>query len=139
MLEQIMTLLQKRSLAFEETELDTISTGFATALEDGSEHGFPLFIMHIEDAYGERFIRFTIVPFIEQPFDGYSADMFIMIGQINHDLPQLKFAFDGDGDLELILDLPFAELDDVHFDRALQLLADYAGTYYPELALVVVR
>ena len=132
-----MTLLQTRSLAFEQTDSDTVATGFATSLEDGTEHGFPLFIMLVEDAYGETFVRFTIVPFIQQPFDGYPPDMYIMTGQINHDLPQLKLAFDGDGDLELILDLPSAELGDAQFDTALQVLADYAGTYYSELAAMV--
>lgn len=138
MLEQIKTLLRTRSLAFEQTDLDTVATGFATTLEDGSEHGFPLFIMLIEDAYGETFIRFTIVPFLEQPFDGYPTELYIVTSQISHDLPMLKFAFDGDGDLELILDLPSVEFDDARFDTALQLLADYAGTYYPELAAIVV-
>ena len=134
MLDHAVALLEARGLEFERTESETIATGFTTTLDDGTDHGFPLFIMAIEDGYGDAYIRFTIVPFIEQSYVGYPSDLYVMVGQINHDLPQLKFAFDGDGDLELLFDVPANKLDDAEFDRALQVLADYAGAYYPELA-----
>ena len=137
MLDHVVTLLEARALEFEQTEDDTITSGFTVSLDDGTDHGFPLFIMAIEDGYGDAYIRFTIVPFIEQSYVGYPGDLYVMVGQINHDLPQLKFAFDDDGDLELLFDVPADKLDDAEFDRALQALADYAGAYYPELASVV--
>lgn len=137
MLRQITTLLQERSFAFEQADSDTIATGFTTTLDDGSEHGFPLFLMVIKAADGERFLRFTVVPFVAQPFQGYPTDLYIVISQINHDLPNLKLALDGDGDLELILDLPFSDLSGARFDAALQVLADYSGIYYPELAAMI--
>lgn len=137
MLDHVVALLEARGLEFERIENETIATGFTTTLDDGTDHGFPLFIMGIEDGYGDAYIRLTIVPFVEQPYDGYPGDLYVMAGQINHDLPQLKFAFDGDGDLELTFDVLADKLDDAEFDRALQVMVDYAGAYYPELASVV--
>lgn len=127
----------QRDMGFESVGEGGISSAFSTTLPDGGDHAFNLFVLPLEDGFGDRYVRFTVVPFIEQPFEGYPDSLYITAGQINHDLPQLKFAFDGDGDLELVFDVPADELDDNQFDRALQVLADYAGAYYLELASLV--
>ena len=127
----------KRGIVFEPVGEGGISSAFSTTLPDGSDHAFSFFVLSLEDGFGDRYVRLTIVPFLEQPFEGYPDSLYITVGQINHDLPQLKFAFDDDGDLELLFDVPADKLDDAEFDRALQALADYAGAYYPELASVV--
>lgn len=137
MLEQVATYLKKRDWDFETVDTDTLVTGFTITLADGSDQGFSLYIMRIEDAYADWFVRFTIVPFIEQPYEGYPDSLYPAVGQINHDLPILKFAFDGDGDLELAADVPEARLDQSRFDEILQLLVDYAGAYYAELRSIV--
>jgi len=121
-------------MAFEAVGEGGISSAFSTTLSDGSELAFSFFMLPLEDGFGDQYVRFIIVPFVEQPYDGYPDDLYITVGQINHDLPQLKFAFDADGDLELVLDMPAGQLDETRFDRAIQVLADYAGAYYPELA-----
>jgi len=133
MLEQIATYLKTRDWNFESVDTDTLVTGFTVTLADGNDQGFSLYIMRIEDAYADWFVRFTIVPFIEQPYEGYPDSLYPAVGQINHDLPILKFAFDGDGDLELVADVPEAQLDQAEFDRIVQLLVDYAGANYSEI------
>jgi hypothetical protein len=134
MLTKIESLLNERQFDFERIDEETIATGFSTQLVDETEQSFPLYIQWIEDRYGDYYIRFTIVPFVDQPYDGYPQNLYLLVGQMNHDLPWLKLAFDGDGDLELLGDLPSNNLNDVIFAQILQLLADYAGDYYLVLA-----
>ena len=124
----------QRGMLFEPVGEGGISSAFSTTLSDDRDHAFVLFALPLEDGFGDRYERLTIVPFLEQPVNGYPNELYTTVGQMNHDLPQLKFAFDADGDLELLIDLPAGELDDARFDRSLQLLADYAGAYYLELA-----
>lgn len=133
MLDKVEAFLQAQRLSYEKVEENLITTGFTIQLRDGSDHVFPLFIMGIEDLYGDSYVRLTIVPFVDQPYDGYPAELYMTVGQINHDLPRLKFAFDADGDLELICDLPGNDLGQPDFERTVQILADYASDYYPEL------
>lgn len=136
-MDKVLRLLNERQLVFERVEESTIAVAFSTRLSDDTVHGFPLFIQHIEDSYGDRYFRFNIVPFVDQPSNGYPAPLCRVVCQANHDLPQLKFAFDGDGDLELILDVAEEALNDVQLDTIMQLMADHASTYYPELSVLV--
>lgn len=136
MLDTIKEWLQVRELSYEYTEPDVIATAFSTQLENGEEQGFPLFILLIEDGYADSYIRFVIVPFIEQSYDGYAESLPLVISQINHDMPQIKFAFDGDGDLELIFDISIEQVNFNNLDSVLQTLANYAGMYYSTLLSV---
>lgn len=133
MLSRIEEWLHARNLSYELTEPNVIATGFSTQLENGDEHGFPLFVLSIEDGSGNSYIRFAIVPFVEQSYEGYALSVPLLIGQINHDLPLLKFAFDGDGDLELMFDIPFTQVEEAYLDAALQLMVDFASLYYTDL------
>ncbi len=67
----------------------------------------------------------------------FPQELSITLMQINHDLPQLKYAFDADGDLELVLDVQAADMTDDRFDHIFQVLADYAGAFYPEIRHIV--
>jgi len=122
---------ETRGMPFEEIDERAISSAFLTDLPDGQEQAFNLFALLIEDE-GDRYIRLTIVPFVDQPYDGYPSELYVAISRRNHDLPQLKFAFDDDDDLELAVDIPEAQLNQAEFDRALQLLVDYASLNYGE-------
>lgn len=133
MLDQIQAYLTERGWQFAMLDSVTLASGFTAPLPDGSDRPFPLYILRVEDAYGDAFLRFAIMPFIEQPEAGYPAEVYVGVVNINHDLSQLKFAMDSAGNLELLYDLPSDVCDQRQFDRALQLLADYATTYYPEL------
>ncbi len=132
-MEDLARFFMQRNMAFEPVSQGAISSAFATTLPDGQEQTFSLFVLPLEDAFGDKYVRFTVVPFIEAPAQGYPDNLGFEIGQINHDLPQLKLAFDPDGDLELLLDVPADALDDARFDHTLQVLADYAGAYWGEL------
>jgi hypothetical protein len=133
MLDQIQAYLEERGWKFAAQDSETLATGFTATLPDGTDHPFLLYILRIEDAYGDTYLRFAILPFVEQPEAGYPPEVYVGVVNINHDLPQLKFAMDGAGDLELLYEVPFDACDRTQFDRALQLLADYATTYYPGL------
>lgn len=128
-----------REMAFEPVGPETISTTFSTTLDNGQERSFSLFVLSLQDGFGDKYIRFTVVPFVEQPYDGYPVELHSILGQINHDLPRLKFALDADGDLELVLDLLEAQLDDAGFDQAMQVLADYSAAYYPDIERILNR
>mgnify|MGYP000915418708 CR=1 FL=1 len=129
----LKALLTRKEISYETIDGGGIATAFATTLSDGTEQSFSLFILPIEDGFGDKYIRFTLVPFVEQPYDGFPQELFITLLQINHDLPQLKFAFDADGDLELVLDVQPADVTDDRFDHTFQVIADYAGAFYPEI------
>lgn len=140
MINGILAYLKANKWEFEQLESDVVATGFSTNVDSNNSddrHEFVLFIMQILDAFGDRFIRFTIVPYLEQSIIGYPYDLYIRTMQINHDLPGLKFAFDGDGDLELIYDLPEAQFSDGQMEKILQLLADFSGVYFKELSVLV--
>lgn len=132
MLDQIQAYLTERGWQFAVLDDDTVASGFTASLPDGSDHPFLLYILRVKDAYGDAFLRFAILPFLEQPQDGYPPEVYVGVVNVNHDLPQLKFALDGAGDLELLYDLPSDTCDRMQFDRGLQILADYATTYYPQ-------
>lgn len=118
---------------FEPLESGAVNSAFTTELPEGGDQAFDLFVLPLEDGFGDKYVRFTIVPYIAQPYNGYPADLYLTVGQLNHDLPQLKFAFDGDGDLELAYDTRADYLDDRVFENTIRLLADYASTYYSKL------
>ncbi len=137
MFEQILDFLKSRDWSFEQLDGSTVVTGFTLTLSNDKDYSFPVYPMEIEDAYGDSYLRLAIVPFLEQPYDGYPDNLYLMTGQINHDLPRVKFAFDADGDLELLIDIPETQLDQATFDKALQLLIDYSAMYYLELSALL--
>lgn len=134
MLTQIKAFLLSRQWEFEQLDDDAVLTGFTSPLPDGQDHGFPLFIMLMQDVFGDRFVRLVIVPYIQRPVEGYPGVLFERIARMNHNLSGARFALDADGDLELLIDVSADQLDLSRFDSALQLLADYAGLHYSELA-----
>ncbi len=128
----IAKFFEERGMAFEEIDERGVSSAFATDLPEGQEQTFSLFVLLIEDDT-DKYIRFTSVPFVEQPYEGYPPELYTAIGRRNHDMPQLKFAFDDDGDLELAVDIPENQLNQSEFDRILQLIVDYASVSYSEI------
>lgn len=128
-------ILDHKGMNYEVIDENSISSAFSIELVDGTLQIFSLFILPIEENFdeGNKFFRFVIVPYIEQPLEGYSDELAWLLVQINHDLPQLKFAFDADGDLELLYDFPAEQLTYETFERSMQLLADYAAAYYTDL------
>lgn len=133
----LQVFFRQRDMEFQSLEGGGISTAFSTEMMDESEQAFVLLVLPLEDSFGDNFVRFTVVPFIDQPYDGYPEELFILIGQVNHGLPMLKFALDADNDLELALDFRAEELDNERFDVIIQMMADYCALYYPEINALV--
>jgi hypothetical protein len=132
MIDKVVRFLEQRGWDYQKVSDQEVSTSFSVEVE-GQTLGFPLFIMAITDSFNREFLRLTSVPFTEQPYAGYSEQFLLMIAQINHDLPLLRFAIDADGDLELLLDFPVEILSQQQFDQGLQILVDYAVVHYPEI------
>lgn len=128
-MEEVEGYLEAQGLEFQRMEEDTIATGFSIQSPGQAEVNLPLDIQIVKDAYGDSYLRFTIVPFLQRPEEEFSADFFVTSMQVNHDMPRLKLALDRDGDLELILDTPAGHMNESEFRVDLQVLVDYAGEF----------
>jgi len=133
MLAQIADLLMARGWDVNQDE--DLVTGFVLEF-DQVEYQFPLYVMSLEVG-NTKLIRFVVVPFVEQSFHGYPTALYITLAQLNHDLPQLKFAIDADGDLELVLDIPEAQWTETMLDDVLEILVDYTTTFFSEINTIV--
>lgn len=137
MLNTATQFLTARGWQHQQLDAETIQTGFTVELPEGGRHAFPLVFLAIDDAFGDRYLRLCIVPFVERPRGGLGAPVFVRLLTANHDLPQARFAVDSDGDVELLLDIPQADLTVVSLERCVQVLTDYAALRYAELQVAV--
>ncbi|HEX8069460.1 MAG TPA: YbjN domain-containing protein [Pyrinomonadaceae bacterium] len=139
-LERVRSFLDATSLPYEVlTHRDSAAaSAFLVPLvvgaepDDGAGAGrqFGLTIMPVRDDFGDSYVRLIIVPFIERPGGGFSDELCRAVLNLNHTTPMFKFGLDDDGDLELLTDLPQAQLTAASFAAALQALADYAAAHY---------
>jgi hypothetical protein len=135
--EYLVDLFQHHQIPFNKIGEEALHSAFVTTLADESEHTFPLLIFQFEDVLGDLFYRFSVIPFIacseqERPVAWYFATAYL-----NHTTALLKFALDHESDLELICDIPVKDMTEDRFTRTLQMIADYAGLYYLELAAMI--
>lgn len=137
MLNKIREYLKKRGWEFDVSELQ-ISSGFTIELDD-RELLFPLYFMSIQQISQEKYVRLAVVPFAEQTTSGYPDPLYARLAHINHDLTQAKFALDADGDIELLLDIPAASINDTELDDAMILLAEIAGAYHQEFSDLILE
>lgn len=133
----LVAAFSEKGIAYEELEGGVISSAFQTNLSTGEEKVFPFFALPMKSVFGDDFIRFTIVPFVDRPKGGFSAEIYSLVGDANHQLLGLKFGFDDDGDLELICDVRKEGLNGATLVYIIQLLADHAGGLYPVLERAV--
>lgn len=98
--------------------------------DTGEGQLFNLFISQLKDRFNDGYVRLTIAPYIERPYKSVLAEV---VSQINHELFLARFAFDGDGDLELVCDIVESRLTFDDFKTTLETLGAYAGFYYNEL------
>lgn len=111
--------------------VELIRIGIQIEILDQETNIFTLYVLPIEDGWGNKYVRFEIVPFVEKP---HHKDMNAVIAQINHNLPILKLASDTDGDIELICDMYMDDLTVETLTKTLQTLGSYAQTCYLELS-----
>lgn len=136
-MELLTKLLEQRGVDFVQLEEGAINFAFQSTLSNGQEQVFSVFTIILENRFGDSYTRFTIVPFIERPLDGYPTELYDAVAQANHQALGLKFAIDDDGDLELVVDIPRAELNEAEIDHSIQILADHAIVYFPVLKAIV--
>lgn len=97
---------------------------------------FNLIVVPETDGFGDQYIRFSLVRYVELPERGFPTSLYVALGRINHELPALKFSFDEDDDLCLSLHVREERLDEDEFAHALQVLADYAGSHYRQILIL---
>jgi len=103
--------------------------------EDGEpfEAGFPLTVLPVRDAFDDLYVRFTIAPFVEKKSPELPAAIYRELAEINNRIPLLKFAVDGDGDIELLADMPATAVGRDALERTMRTMADYVNMCFPYL------
>ncbi|MBP7963481.1 MAG: YbjN domain-containing protein [Caldilineaceae bacterium] len=99
-------------------------SSFAT--DAGGE--FDLFVMA-----GEEWVHFAISPFTPRPVDGCRGRLFEALLILNQQMRLAHFGLDGDGDANLILDLPAAGFTFEQFTLAVDTLVHYTEELGGEL------
>lgn len=121
----------------DDPELTVIHAAFQINIkpEDGEpfETGFPLTVLLVRDAFDDLYVRFTIVPFIEKESPELPVIIYRELGEINNRIPLLKFAVDGDGDIELIADMSASAVSSDAIERTMRTMADYVNMCFPYL------
>lgn len=101
--------------------------------EELIETRFPLTVMPIRDAFDDLYARFTITPFIEKESPALPGEIYKELAEINNKIPVLKFAVDGDNDIELIADFTLTNISPDAIETTLNLMADYVNITFPYL------
>ncbi len=99
-------------------------SSFAT--DAGGE--FDLFVMA-----GEEWVHFAVSPFTPRPVDGCRGRLFEALLILNQQMRLAHFGLDGDGDANLILDLPAAGFTFEQFTLAVDTLVHYTEELGGEL------
>lgn len=99
---------------------------------------FPLVIYPIQDDFGNIFLRFTVVSFVEKSVKSLPSKAYKELLELNISMPLMKFAFDVDNGIgiRLILDTSLSNLSYANFGNLLQMMADYINVYYPYLLAI---
>jgi hypothetical protein len=97
------------------------------------EASFPLTVMPMPDAFNDLYVRFTITPFIEKESPELPAMIYRELAEINNRIPLLKFAVDGDDDIELVADLTVSAVNRNAVETILRVMADYVNMCFPYL------
>lgn len=105
-------------------------------LEDGGSEvtEFTLNVFILEDSFGDLYARLVIFPFADGSESEPSDELCRALARLNHDTPQLKFALDEAGDLELLTDIPVATLNEDGLQTAVRVMVDYLNYYYEPLS-----
>ncbi len=100
-------------------------SSFAT--DAGGE--FDLFVMA-----GEEWVHFAVSPFTPRPVDACRGRLFEALLILNQQMRLAHFGLDGDGDVNLLLELPTIGFDFAQFELALDTLGHYTEELGGELA-----
>jgi hypothetical protein len=101
--------------------------------EEPYETRFPLTVMPLRDAFDDLYVRFTITPFIEKESPELPEGIYRELAEINNRIPLLKFAVDGDNDIELVTDFAASAINHDTVESTLRVMADYVNMCFPYL------
>ena len=76
-----------------------------------------------------NWVYFAINPYVPKPERGHGPETLHAVLKANHELNLAKFALDEDGDVLLLVELPYDGFCYTHFADALTALAHYADDY----------
>jgi hypothetical protein len=120
-----------------DAELKLVQAAFAINIkadgEESFETRFPLTVMPLRDAFDDLYVRFTITPFIEKELPELPDGIYRELAEINNRIPLLKFAVDGDNDIELVADFAVSAIDHDTVEATLKVMADYVNMCFPYL------
>lgn len=95
--------------------------------EDGQEH-------HLYVFAAEDWVQFAVSPLVAAgPHGNASGGLYAALLRLNQDLRLARLALDGDGDINLLAELPAESVTAATFGQVLEVLAFYAGELGPSL------
>ena len=121
----ILQFFDKYDWHADELEPGIWRSSFAT--DAGGE--FDLFVMA-----GDEWMHFAVSPFTPHPADACRGRLFEALLILNQQMRLAHFGLDGDGDVNLLLELPILGFEFVHFALALDTLGHYTEELGSELA-----
>lgn len=132
-MEKICAILQSMGWEYEQPEKGTILTLFNVETDQGHSVLLSLAIQEQIDIFDEAFVRFAVNLVTPPSPEGFPVQGLAALALINFQLPYLKLSVAPDGALLLVHDLHNVHCEQSDVAHALQILADYAGTYYVEV------
>lgn len=120
----IAAYFQRGGWAAEELEPGVWRTTFATE----NEEDFDLYVLLAED-----WVHFAVSPLLPVTGDRDPARLHAALLRLNQELRLARFAVDGDGDVNLLADLPLERISYAVFNAALELLVHYTNRLAGEL------
>ena len=113
----IPTYFERYAWVCESLESGVWRSTFATE----SEEDFDIYVMVAED-----WIHFAVSPFVAAVPQDSAAHVYAVLLRLNQELRFARFALDGDGDINLLADLPIAHCTYEQFALVLDALVYYA-------------
>lgn len=131
----LRALLDPLGIDYVTLDNGVIGTTISSDSEDAPEFSLAIFTWTGGDE--TQYLRLMITPFVTRPEDGYPVELADTVLILNDQMPKVKFAFDEDEDLALILDLDTDDFHQTKFQRAYELLGAYADYYFSQVASLV--
>lgn len=120
-------LFDRLGWTHEEPEPGMWRSTFATEQEED----FDLYVLVAED-----WVYFAVSPFLPAPPAGGTARLLRSLLRLNQELHLARFAVDGQGDVNLVADVPARLLHFPSFQQVIDLLVFYTGRLAGELRRV---
>ncbi len=104
---------------------------------------FSTFSSEFEDEFdlyvslGDEWMHFAVSPFLPRPELSQQARIYEVLLHLNQQMRLVHFAVDGDGDINLLAELPIHGFVYAHFAAAIDALVYYTQTLARDLGLMI--